>query len=78
MNEMFMMFQANSWPLSLEGDDALHCSPPLSSKSREGTSLAVQWLRLHAFKAESAGLIPGQGTKIPLVGPSQNFFNLFF
>ena len=31
----------------------------------EGTSLAVQWLRLHASSAEGAGSIPGQGTKIP-------------
>ena len=30
-----------------------------------GTSLAVQWLRLCASNAEGAGLIPGQGTKIP-------------
>ena len=31
----------------------------------EGTSLVVQWLRLHAPNAEGMGLIPGQGTKIP-------------
>ena len=30
-----------------------------------GTSLVIQWLRLHASKARSACLIPGQGTKIP-------------
>ena len=30
----------------------------------EGMSLAFQWLRLHAFKARNASLIPGQGTKI--------------
>ena len=30
-----------------------------------GTSLAIQWLRLSASNAESVGLIPGQGTKIP-------------
>ena len=29
-----------------------------------GTLLAVQWLRLHAFPAGSAGSIPGQGIKI--------------
>ena len=29
-----------------------------------GTSLAVQWLRLHASSAGEAGLILGQGTKI--------------
>ena len=30
-----------------------------------GSSLAVQWLGIHAFTAESTGLIPGPGTKIP-------------
>ena len=30
-----------------------------------GTSLVVQWLRLHAFKTGGMNLIPGQGTKIP-------------
>ena len=29
-----------------------------------GTSLAVQWLRFHAFSVESMGSIPGLGTKI--------------
>ena len=36
------------------------------SKNRSlGTSLVVQWLRLHASTAVGAGLIPGRGTKIP-------------
>ena len=30
-----------------------------------GSSLAVQWLVLHASTAGGTGLIPGQGTKIP-------------
>ena len=30
-----------------------------------GTSLAVQWLRLHASNAGGMSSIPGQGTKIP-------------
>ena len=30
-----------------------------------GTSLVVQWLRLHAPNAGGLGSIPGQGTKIP-------------
>ena len=34
-------------------------------KCKEGTSLAVQWLRLRASTAGSMSLIPGQGTKIP-------------
>ena len=29
------------------------------------TSLAVQWLRLHAPNAQGIGSIPGWGTKIP-------------
>ena len=40
-------------PLSL---DDLKASAP-------GTSLVVEWLRLHASKAGGAGLIPGWGTK---------------
>ena len=30
-----------------------------------GTSLAVQWLRLHTSNARGAGSVPGWGTKIP-------------
>ena len=30
-----------------------------------GTSLVVQWLRLHASNAGGDGLIPGWGIKIP-------------
>ena len=30
-----------------------------------GTSLVIQWLRLHASTAVAMGSIPGQGTKIP-------------
>ena len=38
-----------------------------------GTSLGVQWLRLHASTAGGVGLIPGRGTKIPHVAKhSQN------
>ena len=37
--------------------------PKQSWKSRTG--LAVQLLGLCAFTAEGAGLVPGQGTKIP-------------
>ena len=32
---------------------------------RSGTSLAAQWLRLHASSAGSISSIPGRGTKIP-------------
>ena len=34
---------------------------------KAGTSLAVQWLRLHASKAGYTASIFGQGTKIPYV-----------
>ena len=37
----------------------------LCNEASAGTSLAVQWLRLHASTAEGMGSIPGQGTKIP-------------
>ena len=36
-------------------------------KTKSGTSLAVQWLRLQTSTAGSAGSMPGQGTKIPHV-----------
>ena len=32
-------------------------------KTDPGTSLVVQWLRLHAPNAEGPGSIPGQGTR---------------
>ena len=37
----------------------------LTRSQKQGTSLAVQWLRLCASTAEGTGSIPGQGTKIP-------------
>ena len=37
----------------------------LLSKVSVLTSLAVQWLGLHAFTRSRTGSIPGQGTKIP-------------
>ena len=36
-----------------------------SFKENLGTSLVVQWLRLHVSDAGGLGLIPGRGTKIP-------------
>ena len=32
---------------------------------QSGTSLVVQWLRLHTSNAGGLGSIPGVGTKIP-------------
>ena len=37
----------------------------LLSKVSVLTSLAVQWLGLHAFTISRTGSIPAQGTKIP-------------
>ena len=40
-------------------------SKPKPKQKWWGTSLVVQWLRLHAPNAGCLGSIPGQGTKIP-------------
>ena len=42
-----------------------------------GTSLAVQWLRIHVSSARGAGLIPGWGTKIPHAAQCSQFFFFF-
>ena len=42
-------------------------SPKDSLERQWGSSPALQWLRLHAFKAGSSGSIPGQGIKTPHV-----------
>ena len=34
-------------------------------KLKQGISMVVQWLRLHALNTGGFGLIPGWGTKIP-------------
>ena len=47
---------------NLEASLSLHL---LTIKMGMWTSLAIQWLRLYASTAESPGLRPGQGTKIP-------------
>ena len=47
------------------GESPLFSTSRIKSLKKSGTSLAVQWLRLHASTAGSAGLIPGWGTKIP-------------
>ena len=36
----------------------------LYQKKKGGTSLVVQWLRLHTSSAGGMGSIPGRGTKI--------------
>ena len=41
-----------------------------------GTSLVIQWFRLHASNAGGVGSIPGWGTNIPhAVEHGQKFFN---
>ena len=37
----------------------------INNNTFAGTSLVVQWLRLHASKASDASSVPGQGAKIP-------------
>ena len=39
------------------------CKQPFSTLMCTGTSLVVQWLRLHALNTGSLGLIPDQGTR---------------
>ena len=38
--------------------------PFIYARRKIGTSLVVQWLRLHAFTAEGLGSIPDRGAKI--------------
>ena len=42
----------------------MHCNTDHHWKYTVGTSLAVQWLGLHASTAGGMGSIPGRGTKI--------------
>ena len=37
----------------------------ITQDGQVGTSLVIQWLRLHASTVGIMGSIPGQGTKIP-------------
>ena len=46
----------------------LHSNLNTCTKVSILTSLAVQWLGLHAFTRRGTGSIPGQGTKIPQTG----------
>ena len=39
---------------------------------RDGTSLVIQWLRLHTSKARGMDSIPGQGAKIPHASGSED------
>ena len=43
-----------------------------------GTSLAVQWLRLHTSTAGGVGSIPGQGIKIPRAAQCSQKVKTFF
>lgn len=47
-----------------------------SSPDSAGTSLAIQWLRLHSSNAGGMALVPGWGSEIPhAVGHSQKPVN---
>ena len=41
----------------------------MEKRKKAGTSLAVQWVRLHASTSGGMGSIPAQGTKIPHATP---------
>ena len=41
----------------------LLCSKGRTTKTGKGTSLVVQWLKLHDPNAGGPGMIPGQGTR---------------
>ena len=56
-------WQADSQPLRHQGSPGLLLKKQTNPKN--GISLVVQWLRLHASSAGGTGLIPVQGTKIP-------------
>ena len=43
-----------------------------------GTSLVVQWFRLHASKAGDMGLIPGPGSKSPHATQPKNKIKKLF
>ena len=56
--------------ITLSGESAQCSQSPLSSTSVQnlsplGSSLAAQWLGLHASTAGGTGWLPGQGTNIP-------------
>ena len=53
-------WQADSQPLHHQGSPR---KDPILKKRDRGTSLMVQWLRLHAASAEGPVSIPGQGTR---------------
>ena len=50
-----------------ESKEALKQQQQQQQQKTPGNSLAVQWLRSHAFTAEGPGSIPGGRTKIPQV-----------
>ena len=54
--------------------------PLLLPKALPGTSLAVQWRRLHTPNAGSLGLIPGQGTRshMPQLRAKHSQINIYF
>ena len=50
----------------------MHTNEGRSKNPGHGTSLVVQWLRLHASNAGGAGSIPDRGAKIPHASRPKN------
>ena len=66
MNKYFI--KISKWITSINNPTSTpsSCETNLSSKYvNKGTSLVVQWLRIHLAMQGDMGLISGQGTKIP-------------
>ena len=56
---LHFIIQGKLWPFDLKKKNLFQ------KYKRLGTSLAVQWLRLHTSTIEGTGSTSGQGTKIP-------------
>ena len=66
--ESSLIFLEKWWELTYEKAFIYHDV----KKAELETSLAVQWLRLHASSAGGMGSIPGRGTKIPQATQEQS------
>ena len=56
-----------------------YCVIPILNVNTRGTSMEVQWLRLHASTGGGMGLIPGWGAKIlHLVRPKKKVITRAF
>ena len=57
---------------------AYNTSKMSRSKKEQGTSLVVQWLRLHAPNARGPGIIPGRGARSHMLQPRPGAAKYFF